>query len=158
MPAKTKTKAKPKLSASRSATPARTRKAAPSSRSASRGTTPAKARKAAPGNRSASLPRSKRLRSSSSRSEALTTTDLAEIRQWAEARQGKPATVKTKGKGQGAGILRIDFPGYSGKDTLQPISWEEWYQKFQEKNLAFLYQEKTKTGKESRFFKLVNKS
>lgn len=150
MPAKTKTskaktKAKPLLSASRS-----------SSR------TPP--RKAPAGSRSASQPRSKRLSGSPDRSEAVTTTDLGEIRRWAEARQGKPATVVPKGKGKSKGkevqpgILRIDFPGYSGKDTLKPITWEAWYQKFQERNLAFLYQEKTKTGKESRFFKLVNKS
>jgi hypothetical protein len=52
-------------------------------------------------------------------------------------------------------MLRIDFPGYSGKESLEPISWDEWYQKFQQNNLKFLYQEKTKGGKQSRFFKLV---
>ncbi|MCW3091585.1 MAG: uncharacterized protein JWP81_2654 [Ferruginibacter sp.] len=88
--------------------------------------------------------------------EAKTATDLKEIKKWAEKRDGKPAKVKGVGKGEGDGLIRIDFPGYSGADSLEEISWEEWYKIFQENNLAFLYQEKTADGKESRFFKLVN--
>jgi hypothetical protein len=89
---------------------------------------------------------------------AQSTKDLEEIRSWAEARGGKPATVKStagRGKSDGAGILRIDFPGYSGAGSLEEIPWDEWYQKFQENNLTFLYQDQTKDGRESRFFKLV---
>jgi ferritin-like metal-binding protein YciE len=87
---------------------------------------------------------------------AQSTKDLEEIRAWAEERGGKPATVKsTRGKRDGAGILRIDFPGYSGAGSLEEISWDEWYQKFQENNLTFLYQDRTKDGQQSRFFKLV---
>jgi hypothetical protein len=49
------------------------------------------------------------------RSQSKSTTDHDEIRQWAEARNGRPAVVKsTRGKGDDTGILRIDFPGYSG--------------------------------------------
>jgi hypothetical protein len=88
-------------------------------------------------------------------SSSKTTTDLKEIQKWAEARDGKPVRVKgTEGK-DGSGVLRIDFPGYRGGDTLEEISWEEWYEVFQERELAFLYQDKTSDGKESRFFKLV---
>lgn len=87
---------------------------------------------------------------------AESTQDLDTIRSWAEERGGKPATVKsTRGKRDGAGILRIDFPGYSGAGTLEEISWDEWYQKFEANNLTFLYQDQTKDGKQSRFFKLV---
>ena len=88
--------------------------------------------------------------------ESKTATDLKEIQQWAEKRGGKPAKVKGVGKGEGDGLIRIDFPGYSGEDSLEEISWEEWYKIFQERDLAFLYQDKTSDGKESRFFKLVN--
>jgi len=92
-----------------------------------------------------------------SASASKTTTDLEEIRQWAEKRGGKPAKVKAAGNDEeGEGLLRLDFPGYSGGDSLKEIDWEEWYEIFQEKNLAFLYQEKTSGGKESRFFKLVS--
>ena len=89
--------------------------------------------------------------------ESRTTTNHDEIRKWAEARGGKPATVKrTEGKDE-VGVLRIDFPGYSGKDSLEEITWDEFFAKFDEKNLAFLYQDKTAGGEESRFFKLVSR-
>ncbi|MGV3771596.1 MAG: hypothetical protein ACO1QB_01755 [Verrucomicrobiales bacterium] len=65
--------------------------------------------------------------------------------------------MKNTGSKTDAGVLRIDFPGYSGGDSLEPISWDEWYEKFQKNKLSFLYQDKTKDGKESRFFKLVCK-
>lgn len=87
--------------------------------------------------------------------ESLRTQDHDKIRQWAEERGGRPATVtRTKASGE-PGVLRIDFEGYSGEDTLEEISWEEFFEKFDEKNLEFLYQEKTSSGEPSRFFKFV---
>jgi hypothetical protein len=89
--------------------------------------------------------------------ESKTTTDLNEIRKWAESRDGKPAVVKSTENGKkGGGVLRIDFPGYSGENSLETISWEEWYEIFKDRNLAFLYQDQTANGKESRFFKLIS--
>lgn len=85
-----------------------------------------------------------------------TTTDHDEIRKWAEARQGKPATVKRTEKDGEAGVLRINFPGYSGENSLEDISWEEFFQKFDEKHLVFLYQDTTSSGEQSRFFKFVS--
>jgi hypothetical protein len=84
------------------------------------------------------------------------TTDHAEIRRWVEARGGHPATVRsTVGKGHEPGILRIDFPDYSGADALEEISWEEFFEKFEKEKLAFLHQNKTSGGKQSRFNKLI---
>lgn len=88
-------------------------------------------------------------------SESKTTTDKNEIMKWAKARGGKPAAVKTKSGD--VGILRIDFPGYSGGESLQEITWDEFFKKFEQEKLAFLYQEETKDGKESRFSKLVSR-
>ncbi|SEI74353.1 hypothetical protein SAMN04487995_1982 [Dyadobacter koreensis] len=88
---------------------------------------------------------------------SLTTTDHKKIQKWVEARGGKPATVKGTEEKDETGILRIDFPGYSGKDTLEEISWDDFFAKFDESNLEFLYQEKTADGKESRFSKFVSK-
>jgi hypothetical protein len=85
------------------------------------------------------------------------TTDHNVIRKWAEARGGQPATVKGTGSHGEAGVLRIDFPGYSGGDRLEHISWDEFFKKFDENHLAFLYQDQTSDGKESRFFKLVSR-
>ena len=84
------------------------------------------------------------------------TTDHQIIRKWAEQRGGVPATVtSTKTKGE-VGLLRLKFPEVS-KDTkkLEEISWEEFFKKFDENKLRFLYQEKTKDGEISRFFKFV---
>lgn len=88
--------------------------------------------------------------------ESFVTTDHNEIKTWVEKRGGKPAVVKdTEGKGEGVGVIRINFPQYSGRDTLTEITWDEFFATFEEKNLAFLYQNQTRDGKESRFFKFV---
>lgn len=86
-----------------------------------------------------------------------TTTDHDTIKKWAETRGGKPATVKATESHGEAGLLRIDFPGYSGEGRLEEISWDEFFKKFDDKKLAFLYQDETSGGKESRFFKLVSR-
>lgn len=85
------------------------------------------------------------------------TTNHDEIIRWVEDRGGKPAVVKdTEGKGEGVGVIRINFPGYSGKDTLKDISWDQFFKTFDEKRLGFLYQDKTKDGQMSRFFKFIS--
>jgi hypothetical protein len=89
--------------------------------------------------------------------ESNTTTDHEEIRKWVEERGGHPAVVKGTEKG-GSALLRIDYPGYSGDDKLTEITWDEFFEIFDENNLAFLYQEKTADGELSRFSKLVNRS
>lgn len=85
-----------------------------------------------------------------------TTQDHEEIRRWAEERGGKPSHVKSTGSGEDPGILRIDFPGYSGEGSLETISWDEWFEKFDESNLALLYEEETAAGERSNFNKIVS--
>jgi hypothetical protein len=82
------------------------------------------------------------------------TTDHDEIRRWAESRGGKPAMVRDTA-GRGGGVLRIDFRGYSGEDTLETIPWEDFFRTFDERRLALVYQERTKAGRTSRFAKIV---
>ena len=89
--------------------------------------------------------------------ESKTTTNHEEIRSWVEERGGHPAQVKGTEKG-GSALLRIDYPGFSGEDRLEEISWDEFFEIFDENNLAFLYQEKTEDGGLSRFSKFVNRS
>jgi hypothetical protein len=86
------------------------------------------------------------------------TWDHDEIRRWAEQRGGKPACVKGTGGDGDEGVLRIDFPGYSGGDSLQHIDWEEWFNKFDGAYLALVYQNKTRAGQRSNFNKLVSRS
>ena len=92
------------------------------------------------------------------RTEGESTTDHETIRRWVEKRGGHPARVKGTGARGDAGLLRIDYPDYSGEETLERISWDDFFRKFDEANLAFLYQERTADGKESRFSKLVDRS
>lgn len=80
-----------------------------------------------------------------------TTTAHEEIRRWVEEREGQPARV------EGTNLLRIDYKGFSGEDTLEKISWDEFFKVFDENKLAFIYQEETKDGGESRFSKFVER-
>jgi hypothetical protein len=89
-------------------------------------------------------------------SDTRTTTDHDEIRRWVEAHDGKPAIVKGTESGDSA-VLRIDFPGGTGEDQLQHVSWDEWFEIFDRNELAFLYQERKADGEDSTFFKLVNR-
>ena len=93
-----------------------------------------------------------------SQASSQTTTDHEEIRQWVEERGGHPARVKGTEKGKSSGLLRIDYPGYSGDDRLEEISWDEFFEGFEENKLAFLYQEKTSDGELSRFSKLIDRN
>jgi hypothetical protein len=90
--------------------------------------------------------------------ESRTTTDHEEIRAWVTQRDGKPARVIGTGGKDDAGLLRIDFPGFSGEGRLEHISWDDFFRTFDESNLAFVYQDKTADGEESRFNKLVDRS
>jgi hypothetical protein len=90
-------------------------------------------------------------------SKSTTTTDHDEIRNWVEEHDGKPASVRGTENGDEAGVLRIDFPGGAGESELEPISWDDWFQKFDENKLAFLYQQEKASGEDSTFFKLVSR-
>jgi hypothetical protein len=85
------------------------------------------------------------------------TTDHEEIRRWAEARGGRPAHVKGTGDKNDPGVLRIDFPDDPPDESLEPISWEEWFRKFDERGLAFIYQDRTADGNLSYFNKIVSR-
>ena len=82
------------------------------------------------------------------------TIDHEEIRNWAESRCGRPSMVTGTGVGSKTGILRIDFPGYAGRGTLEPISWDEFFEKFEASNLALVYSAHAH-GHRSNFNKLI---
>lgn len=86
--------------------------------------------------------------------QATTTTDHEQIRKWVEDRGGRPATVKGTGGGE-PGILRIDFPNVGADESLAAISWDDFFDKFEQEKLAFLHQDKTDDGQTSRFCKFV---
>lgn len=86
--------------------------------------------------------------------ESQTTTDPEIIRKWMEDRGGKPAKVKGTEAG-GTALLRIQFD--EKQDKLEPMTWEEFFDQFEKNDLAFLYQEETKEGEQSRFFKFISR-
>ena len=65
-----------------------------------------------------------------------TTTDHDEMRAWVEAHGGSPAHVESTGRGKDPGILRIDFPSYSGEGTLAKLDWEAWFDAFEKNKQA----------------------
>lgn len=86
-------------------------------------------------------------------SEAVTTTDHKQIQRWVEERDGRPARVRDSGEG---GILRIDFG--EPEEGLEEIGWQEFFEIFDENDLAFLHQDRTKDGMQSRFNKFVGRT
>ncbi len=86
------------------------------------------------------------------------TTNHDEIRRWVEERGGHPACVKQTGRAAGdVGVLRIDFPGFSGEGSLESLEWDRWFKAFDANGLAFLYQDELGSGEKSRFNKLVSR-
>ncbi|MBB5692909.1 hypothetical protein [Muricoccus pecuniae] len=88
-------------------------------------------------------------------SQGNTTTDHKVIQQWIESRGGRPSVVSGTEGEDGEGILRVDFG--PKEDKLEEISWEDFFETFEDRKLAFLHQDKTADGKESRFFKFIKR-
>lgn len=86
------------------------------------------------------------------------TTDHETIRSWAEARGAVPSEVASTHKRSEPGILRFQFPGAPGEkdENLREISWDAFFEKFDENNLELVYQDKTADGERSNFNKLVH--
>jgi len=90
-------------------------------------------------------------------SESRVTTNHDEIRRWVEERGGSPARVKGTEEGGKGGLLRIDYPGFSGEESLEKITWQEFFAAFDDNRLAFLYQDQLESGETSRFSKLIDR-
>jgi hypothetical protein len=86
-----------------------------------------------------------------------TTQDHDTIRKWADARGAQPAEVRGTHKGNQTGILRFCFPNARNRndENLQEISWDEFFEKFDDNGLELIYQEKTAGGARSNFNKLI---
>lgn len=69
------------------------------------------------------------------------TTDHDEIRTWAEDHGGRPAAVARTHSDKDVGIIRIMFPDApnSEHDALTEITWEEFFEEFEARNLALLH-------------------
>jgi hypothetical protein len=82
-----------------------------------------------------------------------TTTDHEKIQRWAESHGGKPAAVASTHDNNDVGIVRIMFPRskHSEHDNLTEISWDEFFEEFEKRSLALVYDE------DSLFSKLISR-
>jgi hypothetical protein len=86
------------------------------------------------------------------------TTDHDEIRRWAEERGGAPVIVRdTTSLSPGEGYLNLEFPGYDRGENAQRVSWDDFFRTFEERNLAFQYQQERPSGTETFNFKLIDR-
>ena len=83
--------------------------------------------------------------------QTLATQSHEVIKHWAEERGGKPATVPGTEHDGHPGVLRFNFPGYGGQ-SLEEISWDDWFKAFDERHLVFLFQQHMSNGNQSNFF------
>lgn len=81
-----------------------------------------------------------------------------QIRAWIEDRGGRPVAVEATGSGDDPGILRVDFPGVGDEEGFQSLDWDTFFRKFDDSQLAFLYQDQTSDGGTSRFCKFVDRN
>ena len=92
-----------------------------------------------------------------SRNSSRVLTDHDEIQRWAEERDARPSAVQKTHTDDSVGIIRLDFPGYSGENSLEEIEWDEWFDKFDDNNLALIVQDQTAEGERSNFNKIVSR-
>jgi hypothetical protein len=86
-----------------------------------------------------------------------TLTDHDQVRRWAESREAQPACVKGTEREEGSCLLRLDFPGYTGEQSLHSIPWEQWFRVFDQRNLALIVEDTMADGRPSNFNKLVSR-
>ncbi len=84
---------------------------------------------------------------------SLTTTDHEVIRRWAEERGAMPAIVPGTECDARCCMLRFDFPGCGGED-LNEISWDDWFELFDQRGLRFVYHEGSKGDQHGNYFRL----
>jgi hypothetical protein len=77
------------------------------------------------------------------------TTDHEEIREWAQRHGGKPAAVASTHDEDDVGIVRIMFPKAKQSEhaNLTEISWEEFFEEFEKRSLALVYDENSMFSK-----------
>ena len=53
--------------------------------------------------------------------------------------------------------MHIYLPGYSARGSFARVSWDSFFAEFEGKQLAFLYQDCSASGKLSSFYRLVRR-
>ncbi|NGX85294.1 hypothetical protein [Aequorivita sp. KMM 9714] len=88
--------------------------------------------------------------------ELKTTDNHTTIKNWVEARDGVPAMTEGIANTSMAGkMLRINF--HNNKENLSNISWDVFFEIFDENNFQLLYDDRTIDGKKSNYYQFVKK-
>jgi len=87
------------------------------------------------------------------------TIDHQEIRRWAGARDAQPVLARPAEGEPPEAPERLDFvlgdAAPPGGTTHEPISWERFFELFDERELALLYRDEERDGSTSRAFRLI---
>jgi hypothetical protein len=84
--------------------------------------------------------------------ESLVTRSHEVILHWAEKRNAMPATVPGTEHDGHLGVLRFDFPGWGSRTSLEHVTWGQWFETFDDRELVMIYQEEMRSGRPSNFF------
>ena len=86
--------------------------------------------------------------------EIFTTTSHSEIRMWVESRGGHPAVDRHGVR------LRIDFDSRKADQqrdtTVRRIPWDDFFRRFDEGNMQFVYQNAGRDGVTSRYYRIMD--
>jgi hypothetical protein len=85
------------------------------------------------------------------------TTDHSEILRWAESQGAQPALVKDSTSHYDPGVLRIRVPGSDLGPRAEPLTWDAFFQKFDEEALALVLPEQTHEAVDHGQIKLVRR-
>lgn len=87
------------------------------------------------------------------------TINHEEIRSWVQEHGGQPRALRTT-DGDFA-IVRFDYrdalQSSASSVPLEPISWDEFFHQFEDRRLAFVYEENAESGQENKLSKLVGR-
>lgn len=86
------------------------------------------------------------------------TIDHQTIRRWAEERGMMPAVVEDTAKSPGIlPVLHLTRPGDRTTSGLADLSWSEFFEMFEQRQLTLVYQDATAAGVPSEFYLFVDR-
>ena len=80
------------------------------------------------------------------------TTDPSLIKKWAEARRATPAVIRKFTSDGMEMVLSFLFPDINIDEVVTRLSWEEFFEKFNQQRLVFVYEDSDRNQKASRYF------
>ena len=87
--------------------------------------------------------------------DTISTTDHNEIKNWAEERKGIPSSLENPDEDASNLILRILFSDDKKVEQAKQISWDEFFKRFEEHKLAFVYKHENFGGELTNFHRFV---